>query len=843
MTIGLRLPRLLVLLATCLPVAAVEGVTRTFDDGAPDSEWFNAANWDPDGAPAPADELIVNTGVPTTTALVEVSGGGSVRLDGNSAGAALDQLFSGRSGSGSFTVRGGADLATSGFAFVGWFDGSAGDVLLTGNGSTWVADALVGVGRGFNTSATTTGTLTVSDGADFSGAGLEVGGRTLATGTLTVDAASATTSSTITVGAFGSGTANVVNGGTLEATVGGVTIGSGSTGTGSIGTGELFVDGGTVTAAGGMSVGNAGAGLLDVRNGGAVNVGPNTVIVGDAAGAFGQVSLDGDGSSFTGGSSIQVGNRGFGSFEVIGGADVQTGSTFFGVFGPSADGAGFIEGAGSTWTSTGQTGIGFEGFGFVEVTGGGRYNGGQTIIGNEASGDGELLVNEGGFVDGSDVLHVGSRGFGTLTVESAGAVENDGRGAIGVSVGGEGDVTVTDVGSVWTVNNELLVGWSGLGRLTVLDGGVVNSDTGIIAQGIGSSGEATVSGPGATWDNTNDLSVGSLGDGVLAVTDGGTVTAVNGLIGASTDATGSVFVGDLNPAGTATAPAVWELAESLYVGGPSFGAGGPGDLTIAAEGEVRVANETVVWSTGELDLEGGLLKTGDLDVSAGVFRFTGGTLTADTVTGDVLNEGGTVAPGASPGATTIAGDYTQQAGATLQIELGGLTPATEYDQLTVDGATLDLAGTLELVHLAGTSLGVGDQFEVVTFTGALIGAFDAVSTASEDGLLFDVAVNYGPAAITVEVLSVTLPLAGDYNGDGTVDAADYTVWRDNEGMPAGTLINDVDGGMIGVDQYNTWVANFGATASATATPEPTGAATMVLGALVSLRRRARRLAA
>lgn len=50
---------------------------------------------------------------------------------------------------------------------------------------------------------------------------------------------------------------------------------------------------------------------------------------------------------------------------------------------------------------------------------------------------------------------------------------------------------------------------------------------------------------------------------------------------------------------------------------------------------------------------------------------------------------------------------------------------------------------------------------------------------------------------------------GDYNDDGNVDAADYTVWRDNLGT-ATVLPNDPTGGTIGTDQYDTWKANFGA---------------------------------
>ena len=84
---------------------------------------------------------------------------------------------------------------------------------------------------------------------------------------------------------------------------------------------------------------------------------------------------------------------------------------------------------------------------------------------------------------------------------------------------------------------------------------------------------------------------------------------------------------------------------------------------------------------------------------------------------------------------------------------------------------------------------------------------------------------------------------GDYNNNGTVDAADYVVWRDNLNT-TNTLPNDPNGGTIDSDQFNTWRANFGKSAgggsSLTAVPEPaTAVATMlaVLGIGLSGRRR------
>jgi hypothetical protein len=64
---------------------------------------------------------------------------------------------------------------------------------------------------------------------------------------------------------------------------------------------------------------------------------------------------------------------------------------------------------------------------------------------------------------------------------------------------------------------------------------------------------------------------------------------------------------------------------------------------------------------------------------------------------------------------------------------------------------------------------------------------------------------------------IASPLPGDYNGDGTVDAADYTVWRDTLGSTTDLRANgDNTGGSAGViDQadYDVWKNHFGQTLS------------------------------
>ena len=56
-------------------------------------------------------------------------------------------------------------------------------------------------------------------------------------------------------------------------------------------------------------------------------------------------------------------------------------------------------------------------------------------------------------------------------------------------------------------------------------------------------------------------------------------------------------------------------------------------------------------------------------------------------------------------------------------------------------------------------------------------------------------------------------VAGDYNQDDSVDAADYTVWRDSLGdnVAAGTGADGSGNGVIDQDDYNIWSNNYGAT--------------------------------
>jgi hypothetical protein len=85
-------------------------------------------------------------------------------------------------------------------------------------------------------------------------------------------------------------------------------------------------------------------------------------------------------------------------------------------------------------------------------------------------------------------------------------------------------------------------------------------------------------------------------------------------------------------------------------------------------------------------------------------------------------------------------------------------------------------------------------------------------------------------------LPVAPELPGDYNDDGTVDAADYVDWRKHDGTNT-VLPNDETPGFVGSSDYQVWAANFGAAGSsgaaggASLVPEPTGLVTVLIAAL------------
>ncbi len=112
-----------------------------------------------------------------------------------------------------------------------------------------------------------------------------------------------------------------------------------------------------------------------------------------------------------------------------------------------------------------------------------------------------------------------------------------------------------------------------------------------------------------------------------------------------------------------------------------------------------------------------------------------------------------------------------------------------------------------------------------------IGSPSGVSSAGNGlygGVFFD---NISLTLVDV----VAGPPTGDYNGDGFVDAADYTIWRDTLGtvVTAGEGADGNGNGVVDPGDYDEWANNYGAgtpvAAFAAAIPEPTTSLLLVVG--------------
>ncbi len=117
------------------------------------------------------------------------------------------------------------------------------------------------------------------------------------------------------------------------------------------------------------------------------------------------------------------------------------------------------------------------------------------------------------------------------------------------------------------------------------------------------------------------------------------------------------------------------------------------------------------------------------------------------------------------------------------------------------------------------------------------------STAAVDGSPAELGLVGG---VLFRSLAVGLP--GDFNNDGTVNLADYGVWRDNLGAATDAALNGNGDGVDGVDQddYDLWKSRFGSVASAltaggplsastSSVPEPATWLLAVAGAIAGLR--------
>ncbi len=168
----------------------------------------------------------------------------------------------------------------------------------------------------------------------------------------------------------------------------------------------------------------------------------------------------------------------------------------------------------------------------------------------------------------------------------------------------------------------------------------------------------------------------------------------------------------------------------------------------------------------------------------------------------------------------ISGDETT-AGSVVSIGNDRML-AIDFDRPGVPGeSTLGSPLPLDLEYLTAPGDSGGGLFIEVDGEFLLAGVTSLGSTLDNDANS-----DYGDRAAftrvsqfndwindTLQAHSPTIipSLAGDYNLDGVVNAADYTVWRDSLGAAGASLPADGDGDrLVGVGDFELWRDNFGA---------------------------------
>jgi hypothetical protein len=179
--------------------------------------------------------------------------------------------------------------------------------------------------------------------------------------------------------------------------------------------------------------------------------------------------------------------------------------------------------------------------------------------------------------------------------------------------------------------------------------------------------------------------------------------------------------------------------------------------TISVDLRSLTINSTVDFSnSGTVTVGSGLTLT----ASGGAFtNTTTGTIegagTIDVSSGAQFINLGTVGPG---DATTPLGRLTFvdflpfDTQGDLNVELDGLTPGSEHDQVAVSGSAT-LNGTLNVTFLGGYTPQDGDAFTILTCSGSCTGFFEIENLPDLSGLGLDGFVTYTGAEAVYEVIA------------------------------------------------------------------------------------------
>jgi endonuclease I len=181
-------------------------------------------------------------------------------------------------------------------------------------------------------------------------------------------------------------------------------------------------------------------------------------------------------------------------------------------------------------------------------------------------------------------------------------------------------------------------------------------------------------------------------------------------------------------------------------------------------------------------------------------------------------------------------DFGTNPSFTANLDFDSVTPSGNSDVLTTN-----LAASAGVLTIGG---GLSHAFTAMLDT-ATAGIYSATYSLLLSDENIAGAENNKPLTLTLMATIAAAALTGDYNGDGIVDAADYTVWRDTFGATV-TAHSGADGdgdGMIDDGDFQAWIDHFGQTLPGSgagafaggsgAVPEPGGMFLFAVGAALA----------
>ncbi|ECG9215085.1 fibronectin-binding autotransporter adhesin ShdA [Salmonella enterica] len=444
--------------------------------------------------------------------------------------------------------------------------------------------------------------------------------------------------------------------------------------------GGTTISGGTLTADHADSLGSG-----DIDNSGVLKVGEGeleNILSGSGSlvkTGTGELTLSGD-NSYSGGTTITGGTLTADHADSLGSGDIDNSGVL-------KVGEGDLEN-----TLSGSGSLVKTGTGELTLSGGNDYSGGTTIIGGTLTADHADSLGSGD-IDNSGVLQVGE-GELKNTLFGSGSLVKTGTGELTLN----GD---NDYSGGTTIDDGVLIADNAdsLGTGAVANNGVLQVGEGELKNTLSGTGSLVKIGTGElTLNGDNDYS-------------GGTTITGGTLIAASVNALGS---GDIDNSGVLQV-GEGELKNTLF-GSGSLVKTGTGELTLS--GDNTYSGGTTISGGTLIAANVNALGSGDIDNSGTLILDANGAFELANVT---THSGATTALAA--GSTLDAGQFTQEDGSTLSIDLGAAT-----DDAVITADSVALGGTLNVTGIGS----VTDSWTPEAYTYTLIGSDSAITTDFDD---------------------------------------------------------------------------------------------------------------